>query len=81
MDQTPTTQTLTRAEEDALITAAALKLWQTFDRSERTGVRFGMFPAQHMRQAEAELRGIRDVTRRLSVAVMDCASRDGGMRA
>lgn len=55
------------------ITAA--RLWATFTKDERTLVRFGMFPAEKMPDLD------RDGTRRLAVALMDCAKRDGGMRA
>ena len=47
------------------------------DQKARTGVRFGMFPAELMRGAESEGLDMRD----LSQALMDCAQADGGMRA
>jgi len=59
------------------VTAKALELWQAFSENERFGVRFGMFPAEPMRQAEAEGFTSRDLT----LALMDVAARNGGMRA
>lgn len=56
------------------ITAA--ELWATFTDNEKTMVRFGMFPALKMPKKQTA-----DETRRLAVALMDCAKRDGGMRA
>lgn len=47
------------------------------DKNEQTGVRFGMFPAGKMQEAEAEGYNGKD----LAVALMDCATNDGGMRA
>jgi hypothetical protein len=55
----------------------AERMWAAFDRNQRTGVRFGMFPAAEMQAAERE--GYNG--RLLSVALMDCAAADGGMRA
>jgi hypothetical protein len=55
----------------------AQRMWAEFTPNQRTGVRFGMFPAAEMRAAEQE--GYDG--RLLSVALMDCAAADGGMRA
>lgn len=55
----------------------AAELWQRFTTNEKALVRFGMFPAEHMRQAEAE--GVHGHA--LCCALMDCAKADGGMRA
>lgn len=52
-------------------------IWYSMDKNERTGVRFGLFPAAKM--VEAEKLGFDG--RALAVALMDCAKRDGGMRA
>jgi hypothetical protein len=59
-------------------------MWEGMTPNERAGVRFGLFPAVKMRDAERELSTAhdkRDLPRLLSVALMDCATRDGGMRA
>lgn len=65
------------AEEKAQITAKAKLLWHEMDANERTGVRFGLFPAIKMQVAESE--GFNG--RELCIALMDCAKSDGGMRA
>lgn len=70
-----------RELEEAKITAAARLLWQGFTKDEKTLVRFGMFPAEKMREAEKQLTHIREYTRLLAVALMDCAKADGGMCA
>ena len=59
------------------VRAYAAALWATMDKNQRTGVRFGMFPADVMRTADAE--GVN--AKRLCRALMDCAAGDGGMRA
>jgi len=58
--------------------AKASSMWAAFNANDRAGVRFGMFPFAAMKEAERV--GYTD-GRRLSVALMDCATRDGGMRA
>lgn len=55
----------------------AEKIWQEMDSSEKFGVRFGMFPAAKMQAAMAEGYDSRE----LSIALMDQATKDGGMRA
>ena len=59
------------------IDAKAALMWEAFSENERAGVRFGMFPAGKMHEAERE--GF--ATHPLVCALMDCAKRDGGMRA
>lgn len=59
------------------VQAKAATLWAAMDKNERCGVRFGMFPAVKMREAEKE--GFDG--RALCVALCDCAKADGGMRA
>jgi len=59
------------------VAALAAHIWAAADRNERTGIRFGLFPAYRMQQAKAE--GI-DM-HALACALMDCARIDGGMRA
>ena len=58
-------------------TAKAKELWEAMDSNERHGIRFGMFPARTMRDAEMEGYD----SRRLTIALMDVASANGGMRA
>ena len=54
---------------------AASELWGGFDDNEKTGVRFGLFPAAKMQQEKYQhIEG-----RLLAVALMDCAKHDGGM--
>ena len=60
-----------------LAAAKAAELWPTLTKNERAMIRFGMFPAERMRAAEAE--GINQHA--LCLALMDCAKADGGMRA
>lgn len=55
----------------------ARDLWARMDKNQRTGVRFGLFPADVMKDAEKE--GING--RVLAIALMECAKKDGGMRA
>ena len=62
---------------DASITEKAAQMWASFDKNEKAGIRFGLFPAVRMREAEAEGFHGKD----LCVALMDCAKNDGGMRA
>ncbi|MCL4682398.1 MAG: hypothetical protein KJZ92_14150 [Rhodocyclaceae bacterium] len=63
--------------DQAAYTAKAAEMWEQFDKNERTGVRFGMFPAKKMQAAEKEGYGGKD----LAVALMNVASSNGGMRA
>lgn len=75
----------TREEIALTIATQAETLWHGLDKNERTGVRFGMFPYAKMLKAENEIHNAhpeaRDLPRLLSVALMDCAQRNGGMRA
>ena len=63
---------------EALYAAHALELWQGFTKNEKTLVRFGMFPADRMKSFDQA--GLTD-GRLAAVALMNCASADGGMRA
>ncbi len=63
--------------DQAAYTAKAAEMWEQFDKNERIGVRFGMFPAKKMQAAEKEGYGGKD----LAVALMNVASSNGGMRA
>lgn len=51
--------------------------WDGMDKNEKAGVRFGMFPAGKMEAAQKE--GFDGHA--LACALMDVASKDGGMRA
>jgi len=54
--------------------AKAVQMWESMNKSERTGVRFGMFPAPQMRDAEKE--GFNG--HELCLALMAVASEQGG---
>ena len=58
-------------------TLMAQAMWSLMDRNERTLVRLGMFP--HLKMTEAENAGF--MGQDLAVALMACATADGGMRA
>jgi len=58
-------------------TKKAAEVWQEMTKNEKTGVRFGMFPHEKMKAAEAE--GFNG--HKLVCALMDQAQADGGMRA
>jgi len=66
--------------DQAAAQQTAARLWASFTKDEQTLVRFGMFPAEKMHEAEMAIGG-RDATRLLAVALMDCAKGDGGMIA
>ncbi len=66
-----------RKFEQLLYGEKARQMWLAFDKNEKTAVRFGMFPAGPMREAEKE--GF--TGRELTVALMKEAENDGGMRA
>jgi hypothetical protein len=70
-----------REMDQAIATTTAVRLWAGFTKDEKNLVRFGMFPAEKMRAAEAEIGSDKDTVRLLAVALMDCAKRDGGMVA
>jgi hypothetical protein len=55
---------------------AAEVMWAAMNSSEKHGVRFGLFPAVRMRAAEKL--GYNGLS--LTVALMRCAEKDGGMR-
>jgi hypothetical protein len=57
--------------------ARALTIWAQLDDNAKAGVRFGLFPMNVQRIAEAE--GYN--ARALCVGLMECAHQDGGMRA
>lgn len=64
----------TKADQEQT-NAMASALWLRFNDSEKLGVRFGLFPAKAME--EAELQGFNG--HQLVCALMDVASRNGGM--
>jgi len=73
-----------RRLDAAIIAAQAAAMWAAFTKDEQTLVRFGMFPAAPMEKAEVALTATLErklESRELAVALMDCASKDGGMRA
>jgi len=55
----------------------AKAIWDTMDKNEQTGVRFGLFPHGKMVAAEQEGYNGKD----LAVALMEVASNNGGMSA
>jgi hypothetical protein len=57
--------------------AKAREIWKAMTDSERHGVRFGLFPHEKMEAATRE--GFDG--KLLATALMDCAEKDGGMRA
>ena len=58
--------------------AKAALVWNAMTKDQQTLVRFGMFPDEVMRDVEAE--GILD-THEIVCGLMDCAQKNGGMRA
>jgi hypothetical protein len=70
-------------EDHQLLNAQAVLAWAQFTANEKALVRFGMFPADRMAALEALFPEMlsRDRSRLLAVALMDCARKDGGMRA
>lgn len=64
-------------QDKAAHVAKAQTMWAEFDKNEQKAVRFGMFPHEKMQAAEAE--GYNGHT--LVCALMDVASKNGGMRA
>ena len=73
------------AQAEWLIKQKAAALYATFDKSERTLVRFGMFPADKMRKLDEELSAMkaqgdfpmfdkRDLARLSAVGIMDAAN-------
>ena len=74
-----------RTAAERLIKQKATNLYATFDKSERTLVRFGMFPADKMKQLDEELLVLAsdgvfpmfdkcDLARLSAVGVMDAAN-------
>lgn len=78
-DDNPVIKNLREARqfEKLLYAEKARQMWAAFDKNEKTGVRFGMFPAGPMRKAEKE--GF--TGRELTLALMTEAEKNGGMRA
>jgi hypothetical protein len=65
---------------DERLEALAQNVWDAMTENERTGVRFGLFPAKAMEAAEVVMKA-QGIKGRLSVALMTIASTNGGMRA
>jgi hypothetical protein len=74
-----------REQAELLIKQKASALYATLSKSERTVVRFGMFPADKMKQLDDELLAMRaeglfpmfdksDLSRLSAVAIMDAAN-------
>jgi hypothetical protein len=74
-----------RREAEQIIKQKATDLYATFDQNERTLVRFGMFPADKMKQLDDELLALAaqgtfpmfdkcDLARLSAVAIMDAAN-------
>ena len=55
----------------------AAEVWEGMEKNEKTGVRFGLFPADKMRQVEAEGYD----SHKFCLALMDQAKVNGGMMA
>lgn len=73
-----------RLEEDRQFAAAAQTVWGRMTTDEKTLVRFGMFPIEIdglLKTEFSDLGELRESGRRWAVALMDCATKDGGMRA
>ena len=81
--KTCTTNTRIDAVTLTLIAAEAAKAWTTFTKDEKTMIRFGIFPMEQMQALEAlfDYLPSGDRGRLCAVALMDCAEKDGGMRA
>jgi len=63
--------------EKPLLGEKAREMWQAFSDNEKTGVRFGMFPAGPMKEAEEEGYD----SHGLVICLMQVATEDGGMRS
>ena len=74
-----------RREAETLIRQKGAALYATFDKDDRTLVRFGMFPAGKMKQLDDELLAMKadgffpqfdksDLSRLSAVAIMDAAN-------
>lgn len=66
-----------REAEEQSATVKAAELWAKMDKNQKTAVRFGMFPSEIMEEADAA--GFD--THEVCCAQMECATKDGGMRA
>jgi hypothetical protein len=73
------------------IDAKAQMVWEAMDANQKLGVRFGLFPVEVIAKAETEMGWSPQVPGKpdpyaeekedLCIAMMNCASKDGGMRA
>lgn len=62
---------------NSTVKAKAAQMWLTFTAKEKSLARFGMFPHEKMKEAMQEGYSAHE----LSVAIMDCAKKNGGMVA
>lgn len=63
-----------------IVRDTAQEVWASMTNDQKTLVRFGMFPAEIMeKHKDLEDRDLLPII--LSAALMDCAQKDGGMRA
>ncbi len=64
-------------DDNRTVTEAAQAAWDGMDDNAKHGIRFGLFPADLM--CELETQGFK--SQEISLALMGCAERNGGMRA
>ena len=64
-------------DDNQTVTEAARAAWDGMDDNAKHGIRFGLFPAELMSKLETQ--GFK--SQEISLALMECANRDGGMRA
>lgn len=80
------TRIAARKLQQVRIAQKAAEVYAAFDKNQRAGVRFGMFPREPMEKAQAELfveftqadgtpANPSDLARELAVAIMDAANR------
>jgi len=72
---------LDKAEFQAQVDAAAQLAWHDMTPQQRTVVRFGMIPAEVVERWSEIIQSGPDGARLFAVALMDCADKNGGMRA
>ena len=68
---------MTQQQKEQAAKVRARALWHSMDGNEQHGIRFGLFPATKMREAEKEGFTVREIT----LALMEVAGENGGMRA
>ncbi len=65
----------------AIIRQDAQKAWDNADKNQRAGIRFGMFDKNLLKAAGYDSQKPAEEEKQFVLALMDCAKRDGGMRA